>query len=110
MHPDLEAIVAADAAARRDVDGMKRRLAEREALERTRLQTAREAAIASARAALEAEVRAIASAGQATIDARRIARKARSDDRRERAQKASASAVAAYVRIVRGEKPQGESS
>ena len=103
MHPDLDTIVAADVAAWRDVEGTKQRLAGRETAERARLQAMRETAGAEARARLDADAGAIRSEGRAKAEARRAARSARRDSLRQRADGATASAVALYVRIVRGD-------
>jgi hypothetical protein len=103
VHPDLDAIVAADAAAVRDVEAAERRLSEAENTERARLQAAREASAAAGRAQLEEEVRRIDAAGMARVNERRAAREARRAVTRERAEHAIAAAVEAYLRIVRGD-------
>jgi hypothetical protein len=110
MHPDLDAIVAADVAARRDVDGLKQTLAEREAAERARQRAGREASAAEARARLEADVAAIQAEGRAALDARRAAKALVRAERLARADKATAAAVASYVRIVRGAATRGPGS
>ena len=102
MHPDLDAIVAADAAARGEVEAATQRLAGREAAARERLMRSREASAAAARAQLDAEVERVQAEGRAAIDARRAARQARRDRQREQARPMTAAAVAAYVAIVRG--------
>jgi hypothetical protein len=107
MHPHLDAIVAADAAAQREVDAAARRIAERDAAERVRVRERREAALGEARARLEADVRAIESAAHDRVAARRAAREARGARRRARADAAAAAAVSAYVRIVRGDPSPG---
>ena len=56
MHPDLEAIAAADLAARHDVDATRQRLAAREATERARLEAERDAEDVAARARLDADI------------------------------------------------------
>ena len=107
MHPDLDAIAAADAAARRDVEAVTERLAARETAERERLHQARDAAAAAALARLDADIRAVESEARARIAARTAARTAARDRRRARATAATADAVRAYVTIVRGDEPPG---
>jgi hypothetical protein len=103
MHPDLDDIVAADAVAGRDVARATQRLADREQAERGRLKDTQDAAAAAARSKLDADLLAVESEGGAAVESRRRARAALRERRRELAVRATASAVADYVRIVRGE-------
>ena len=110
MHEDLQSIVAADLAARRDLEDVKQRLAARHENERARLQAARAAAGAAARARLDADVRAVEEDGRTGIEKRRAARAALRARRRELAGTVEAAAIAAYVRILRGDAGHGETS
>jgi hypothetical protein len=103
MHEDLRSIVAADLAARRDLEALKERLAARHEAERARLQAVRDAAGAVAAARLESQLQAVDAEGRVAINARRTARAARGARRRERADGATASAIAAYVEVLREE-------
>lgn len=102
MHAELQAIIAADLATRRDIEAVTQRLAARHEAERARLEAARDAAAAEGRARLEADLRAAESEGRARIEARRAASAALRARRRRLADAATASAIAAYVRVLRG--------
>jgi len=108
MHEDLQSIVAADLAARRDLEDVKQRLTARHETERARLQAARAAAGAAVRARLDAEVRAVEEDARTGIENRRAVRATLRARRREVAGTAEAAAIAAYVRILRGDAGDGE--
>jgi hypothetical protein len=101
-HTGLQAVVAADRSACRDVDAAEARLLAAEAAERGRIAQASAAAADAALARLDAEVAAIEADGRARGEARRAARDAARAARRRLADAALPDAVAAYVAIVRG--------
>ena len=102
MTPDVQAIVAADRASGREIDELTRRLAAHLEAERTRLEQAREAQRAAARAHVEADAAVLERDGRACVEARRAARAQSREVRRAQAASAVPAAVAAYVAIVRG--------
>jgi len=108
MHEDLQSIVAADLAARRDLEDVKQRLTVRHEAEHARLQAVRDAAGAAARARLEARVQAVEHESRSGIENRRAVRAALGARRRELAGEAEVAAIAAYVRILRGDAGDGE--
>jgi hypothetical protein len=110
MHEDLQSIVAADLAARRDLDDLTARLAARLEAERVRLEGTRAAAAAGAAARLDAEVAGVDAAARAVVAARRAARDARRASRRSLADGAADAAVAAYLEIVRRASGRGDRS
>lgn len=97
---EIDAVVTADDAARRDVDALVARLADRLAAERERLTAERVATEVRAREEIDAAVRAI----EADADARRATRRNTSERQREARRRAAAApmadAIAAYVDIV----------
>ena len=89
MHEDLQSIVAADLAARRELEDVKQRLAARHETERARLLAAREAARA-ARASCRARRRALTESAAASAMALRALCCPTSSDRRNRTGRSAA--------------------
>ena len=109
MHPDLQAIIDADRAAREDVDRVRTRLDARHEEERQRLETERAHDAVVGQAALDAAVAATASASAARIEARRTARAAERTRRAQRAEAAVSDGIAAYLSVIRGAAKDGRS-
>ena len=102
MTPEIDAIVAADRAAQREIEAVTARLDERVRLERERLDHERAAERAAAEARVEAEAAALERDSRARTERRRADRVAARDARRTRGAAAIPAAVAAYVAIVGG--------
>ncbi|HEY7174700.1 MAG TPA: hypothetical protein VH442_07275 [Micromonosporaceae bacterium] len=105
--PDLDAIVAADHAAAREIDAVTAQLAARLQSERERLNQERAARAQAAQARVDDALQAIEHEGEARVRMRRANRAADREARRAHAAAAVAPAVAAYVAIVGG---SGEST
>lgn len=100
MTPEIEAIVAADRAARREIDAVAAQLAARVRAERERLQEARLAQLSAVQACIEQDASALEREARLRVEARRLARAAAREARRERAASAREAAIAAYVAIL----------
>ena len=103
MSAEIEAIVAADGDAQREIDAVKARLAERLRAQQAYLDEVQARARSAQTVRLEAEAAALERDGQIRIANRRAARIALRQQRRSLADAAVATAVAAYVTIVGGE-------
>ena len=104
MHPDLQAIVDADRAARREVETARQRLAARIQAERDRLQVEHAQAGAAARARLDATIGTIATDTSARVEAHRAARAAFRERRKARADAVAPAAINEYVSLIRGDR------
>jgi hypothetical protein len=108
MHPDLDAIVEADAAAAREVAAAEARLTAAEAGLRDTLARAAADAESDAKRRLDAAVAEVERTAQAHAGARRDARTAQRFARERQASGAVPAAIATYLRIVLGDGDGGE--
>jgi hypothetical protein len=110
MHPDLDAIVEADAAAAREVAAARARLTAAETALRDTLAQAAADAEREAKRRLDAAVADVERTAQSRASSRREARAAQHLARERQAAGAVPAAVATYLRIVLGGEGDGEST